>query len=539
MPISRSMTRTLTLSGTPGPAGQKLFITRRGYLSKLTGKKGFDLPPRGMTRTLSMSGTLGHSGSLALTGTGTQSLAGTPRPVATMGLTGGRTLSPTPLTLNIPNGLPLVRNHTLSQAASTVHFTADPTFATLGTTLSHKILGSPALNGTMDLIRMGNLGLSGIASIPGALVYRRCETHTAYLYDRGGRRQIGNLSPLALVRWERKRDDVSSATVVIQAPDKACASMLELCEAGRMELVIFRGNIRVWEGPIMRVAYQGDSVLIEAHDVMRYVVRTIMKGEYDNRYPNNGPVIERVQRIMTAEVARWEAVDPAANILPHVQYIRATPPNEDAGTAAHTLPYEMTVFEHVDTYAARGGLDYTVVGRSIVYFDVHQNIGQTAMVTRDDFLGDVIITQYGMELANYVAMTDGKGNFGDAGGVDPYYGIWEVLHQAYDESAGPVESNQPPSVAEMRSQAQRAWSASHIPPLVVRVPENSRINPNGVLDISSLVPGVHIPLNAKLPGRSVTQMQKLDSMHVEETPENGETIQITMSPATAERFVEE
>ena len=65
------------------------------------------------------------------------------------------------------------------------------------------------------------------------------------------------------------------------------------------------------------------------------------------------------------------------------------------------------------------------------------------------------------------------------------------------------------------------------------------INPNGVLDISSLVPGVHIPLNAKLPGRSVTQMQKLDSMHVEETPENGETIQITMSPATAERFVEE
>lgn len=532
------MSRTLTLSGKPGPAGV-MFRTGRGYFSKLSGKTGFTLPARGMTSKLTMSGVLGHRGSLALGGTLTKQMDGTPRPVATMGLVGGRTLLNTPLTFNIPTSLALVRNRTLSQAATALSFTADPNFKLQGIHLSNKIEGSPNLNGSLELVRAGNLGMSGIAVIPGALVYRRCETHTAYLYDRGGRRQIGNLSPLAMVRWERKRDDVSSATVVVQAPDKMCANMLELAEAGRMELVIFRGNIRVWEGPIMRIAYHGDNVLLEAHDVMRYVVRTIMKGEYDNRYPNNGPVIDRIQRVMTAEVSRWEAVDPAANILPHVQYIKATPPNVDAGTAAHTLPYEMTVFEHIDTYAARGGIDYTVVGRSILFFDVHQSIGQTAMVTREDFLGDPIITQYGMELANYVAMTDGKGNFGEAGGPDPYYGIWEVLHQAYDETAGPVETNQPPSVAEMTSQAKRAWTSAHVPPLVVRVPDNSRINPNGVLDISSLVPGVHIPLNAKLPGRSVTQMQKLDSMIVEETPENGETIQVTLSPASSERFVED
>lgn len=516
----------------------EIFGDARGTLS-FVGRTGHTLPPRGMVGTLTMSGTLGHNGTLALAGNLQRTLDPTvPQPSGTLALSGSGTLTNVSSTINTFGSLVVQRGGSMSRSASAIAINnAQVTVSPLS--LTGQFAGSPALSDSMTRTAFGDLALMGIASIPGALVYRRCETHTAYIYDRGGRKQIGALSPLALVRWERRRDDVSTATVVVAAPDKYCATMLELAEAGRMELVIYRGNIRVWEGPIMRISYRGDRVELEAHDVMRYVVRTAMENEYDNRYPNNGPVIERIRRIMTAEFARWEAVDPAANVLPHVQYIRATPPVVDAGTAAHTLPYEMTLFEHIDTYAARGGIDYTVVGRSILFFDVHQHIGQTAMVTRDDFIGDPIITQYGMELATRVIMTDGKGNHGEAGGVDPYYGIWEVIHQAYDENAGPVENNQPPSVAEMTSQAKRAWSASHYPPIVVRVPDNSRINPNGVLDIASLVPGVHIPLHAQLPGRAVTQMQKLDNMTVEETPENGETISVTLSPATSEKFVED
>ena len=313
--------------------------------------------------------------------------------------------------------------------------------------------------------------------------------------------------------------------------------MLGLIQAGRCEMVIFRGNVRVWEGPVVRVAFKGSSVEIEAHDVMHYAVRTIMRNEYDDRYPNNGTVMDRVSRILTAELARKEALDPPINVLAHVQYVAAPAGQSDAGTAAHTLPYEMTVFQHIDQFAARGGIDYTVVGRKILFFDVHTPIGRTPMVTKNDFIGDPIITQYGMELGTYVAMTDGRGQFGFAGGVDSYYGEWELLFQAYDERTD--QDGAPPSVAELTSQARRSHNQSRLPPTVVRIPDNTRLNPNGVLSIENLVPGVHIPLTADVPGRTISQMQKLDSMAVEETGDNGETITVTLSPAIPDTYVED
>lgn len=367
-----------------------------------------------------------------------------------------------------------------------------------------------------------------------------CEMHTAYLYDRGGRKRLASLDDLERVKWERRRDDPSTATVYIGTPGIECQKALGLAEAGRTELVIFRGKERVWEGPITRISYRGASVELEARDVMVYVVRTIMKGEYNNRHPNTSTVLARVERILRAELARKEALDPPINVVQYLQFIEAGPGAEDARTTAKTVPYEMTVFEHIDNYAARGGLDYTVVGRRILFFDVHQKIGQTRMVTADDFIGDPVITQYGMELATYVAHTDGKGNWGDAGGTDEYYGLWEVLHQAYDEDGSdPQKPQDPPSTAELEDQAKRTHLQGSKPPLVVRIPDNTRLNPNGVLTISDLVPGTWIPLSASLPGRTVSQMQKLDSMTVEETAENGEEIKVTLSPAYAQTFVED
>lgn len=358
-----------------------------------------------------------------------------------------------------------------------------------------------------------------------------CELHTAFLYDRGGQRLLAALDQLERVKWGRVRDDPSLATAYVGSPGLACQQALGLAETNRVELVIFRGSERVWEGPISKITYYGTDVEIEARDVMYYAMRTAMRAEYDNRAPNSSLVIDRVKRIVTAELARKEALDPPINVLPYVQYIYADPATgADARTASHTYPMQFTVFEHIDSLAARGGLDYTVIGRAILFFDVHSRIGQTPMVTADDFIGDPVITQYGADLATNVIMTDGKGNFGEAGAVDPYYGEWEVIHLAYDENAV-VVNNIPPTVAEMRSQAERAYKQSSKPPLVVRVPDNTRLNPDGVLTMADLVPGVWIPLSATLPGRAVSQMQKLDSMTVEETAAKGEEIKVVLSPA--------
>src|SRR5690606_8484287 len=120
-----------------------------------------------------------------------------------------------------------------------------------------------------------------------------CQTHTAYIYDRGGTRRIGALTPLTYVQWNRVLDDISNALVRTVAPDWECAKMLSGVMPGRHELVIFRGAERVWEGPISRLAYHRDYVEIEARDIMHYAYRTVLRNGYDNSYPNIDTVINR------------------------------------------------------------------------------------------------------------------------------------------------------------------------------------------------------------------------------------------------------
>lgn len=363
-----------------------------------------------------------------------------------------------------------------------------------------------------------------------------CEVHEAFLYDRGGLRRLGSLGNIDRVKWERLRDDVSAASVRIISRGKDCDRTLGLAAAGRSELVIFRGGIRVWEGPVTHIAYQGQSVEISARDIFHYVYRTMMTREYDNRYPNIGRVTARVHRILMAELVRMEAQDPPINVRPHiVLHEKST----DARTSARTFPYQMTAYEHMDTLAARGGLDYTVIGRAIHIWDTHEALGRTPIVTETDFIGNVIITEYGMELATVSAVTDGKGRVGIAGGPDPFYGLVEVLDTAYDETSGEdwdegEEQAEPPGVDEMRSQAAKILAGRNPAPVVVRVPDNSTLNPNGVLTLADLIPGVFIPLQAELPGRSLSQMQKLDRVTVEET-KDGETVNVIMSPAPISR----
>lgn len=158
-----------------------------------------------------------------------------------------------------------------------------------------------------------------------------CVKHTAFLYDRGGRQQLTEIKPLTQVGWARARDDITNGEAFANGIDEDCADALALAEAGRHELVIFRGSKRVWEGPITLVARKGNSITIKARDVAYYVNRTIMRNEYDNRYPNTGLVLDRLKRIFDAEVSRWEAVDPPANILAHVRYIYA----DGASTIPH------------------------------------------------------------------------------------------------------------------------------------------------------------------------------------------------------------
>ncbi len=352
-----------------------------------------------------------------------------------------------------------------------------------------------------------------------------CAGHTAYLYDRGGTTRIGELGPLISVQWGRIRDDISTAQVVMKNPD--CAEIAAQIEPGRHELVIYKGGHRVWEGPITLATYERAATTIEAKDVVHYLERLIMKSAYNNAYPNVVTTVQRAVNIISGELPRREAENPPVNVLPHLHAIHQ---DDDAKTARNTLAYQKTVFDDLDDLAAKSGIDYTTVGRSIYVFDTHTLLGRTATLTEEDIVGDIIVSVYGMDLATFAAVSGADGTYGTAGGKDDYYGWVEVLASAYDENAD--ADQEAPSQAELNSQAERNISGRNPTPVNVRVPDGSTLSPRSAISIDDLVPGVEVPLLATLTGRQFSQMQKLDKVDVSDSAD-GVTIAITLSPTSA------
>lgn len=355
--------------------------------------------------------------------------------------------------------------------------------------------------------------------------------HRAALYDRGGTRKLDDFTGVELIEWGRVRDDVSTAKINIRQGAETNLDAVLRAEPHRHELVIFRGQERVWEGPITLKSIADGEASISARDVCHYLERTVMVEADSSAFPNTEPAISRLDRIIRRELNRaWEIADPPANIVPHI-VLHQTP--TDAETSASTMAYQMTVHEHLDSMAWRGGMDYVVIGRALHLFDVNTGLGRTPTITRENFTAEPVLTAYGMEQASVSYATDGQGNVGIAGEVDDYYGPWELLATAYDESTG----DEPPSIAELTSQAQRNQAGRARTPVVARIPDNSTLDLRGSLEMKHLVPGILMPLRVEIMGEEVVQMQKLQSVRITERP-SGEEIKVTLYPAASADAVE-
>lgn len=375
--------------------------------------------------------------------------------------------------------------------------------------------------------------------------FGKCEQHYAMVYDRGGMRRIGEFAEITSVEWSRDRDGVSEAHVSIKG--EACRRQRDLIRrlaSKRHELVIFRGNDRVWEGPIFRISDDGEDVKIAAKDVLAYLFATALSKEWSNQYRSAvgptevttrlGTIIEyelansRVGRAVNGSpvlVPAWESLSPPINVLPFLQVHHF--PNE-ARTAAKTAPFEMTVGEHLSSMARSSGVDYTAVGRSIHLWDTSRSIGQTRTLTEADFYGNVIVTEYGADHNQGAYVVGQEGMYGEAITTDnlDLYGPWVTIYNAYNE-----EETAAPTQPELDSQAARNTNGRSPAPVEVRVPDNSTVRLSETLRITDLVPGVKVPLLATLNARARNQDQKLDHVTVKESAE-GESIMITLTPAT-------
>lgn len=378
-----------------------------------------------------------------------------------------------------------------------------------------------------------------------------CENHTVSITDRGGNRILGVLESVTDVQWERVRDDISTAKVTVAQPSGDCFQLLNDISCNRHEMVIYRGGDRVWEGVITHISRHADVFQISARDVMHYAYRTAMHSGYDNaaywhpdpKDPNRvwvnnmGSIVDRALNVLTTELNRKkEQLDPPINVVPYITAVRPADISQERRTGRKTLPFAMTVYDDMESMASLGGLDYTVVGRRIILSDTRVAIGRTAPVTEGDFLSEIVVTSYGMDSHTRTFTTGEDGMYGVyppwSGHPDPkmqeyidYYGEWENVEQMMDE-----DSAEPPSQLLLDSSASLSMSGRLPVPTLVRLPENSQLNPNGVLSIQDLVPGVIIPVRATLTSIVLTQNQQLNNVTVNESGEGGEAITISLGP---------
>lgn len=377
-----------------------------------------------------------------------------------------------------------------------------------------------------------------------------CGKHTVEVFRRGGKRRVGLLTGVEYLDWSRVRDDISNSTVKVNLAAQTfdCGKLLAQLKCWAYELRITRNNgfskDRVWEGPITLLSFdeEGGMVEIGARDIMVYVYRRNIRA---------------IMRSFTGETVVSRAVQCMQNAMapddPNILgYVTSFSREDDARTGNRIAPaYSRTAFEEIDDMAANAGLDYTVAGRTTIFWDTHNKIGQLPEFKNENFGSSPIVSEYGMQMANVYAVSDGNGIYGaaahkDSGitvsgngsinGEDVDYGLVEMLSSTWaqdeeDEKGTYTEAQQGATAATFASYAARSVEDRYSPgaPVVVRVPDNTTLNPNTVVNINQLVPGVMIPLRSIGKMRTVVANQKLDSIKVVEES-NKETISITMSP---------
>lgn len=367
-----------------------------------------------------------------------------------------------------------------------------------------------------------------------------CGDNKVYVYQRGGQHYVGEITPIASLRWERRRDDIGGITVETNGFSPDCGALLKSIHCWTHELVVIRDGERVIEGPITRITDTPTGFHIEAGDVMRYVYRRVMRQGYNDSYRvlNNVQygsvsVVQRARQIIMNALA---PDDP--NVLP---YLTSFDFPDDARESRAVPDMAKTAWEEVDSLAATAGLDYSVVGRRIILNDTHRPIGRLAELRTQHFNNPPVVSEYGMLYANVFGVTNNNGIYGIAdrreGNGYGSTGLVEMLASAYGEEqgGGSVETMDSEAQGELERvltlQAERSISSRYPIPLVVRVPDNSTLMPDTPVKINHLVPGVWIPLRADGSVRKVAQWQKLDAVTVTQDPRSGEKVAVTMSPA--------
>lgn len=344
--------------------------------------------------------------------------------------------------------------------------------------------------------------------------------------DRGGTHRLGVIDAVISMRLTRVRDDVGTCDLIISSPSEECCAFLANVRTVRNELIVFRDGVRVWEGPITRLAYFRDRIELDARDILWYLGRRALEFGFDY----TGRSVDAVDAMFEMLSKHYPATGDPFNIG---QFFTVIHSSDDARTAAKYLAYSRTVFEVLDKYAEDGGIDYVVNGRRLIIHDTHCRAQILPALTESDFDGDIGVVEYGSELRTRAVTTDGNGNYSLSAAPDKWVDYYGPIDKVVTNEAEGAEENPAVQQEALESQARRELDSGYPAPVEIQVPANTRLDPCCVLGYEQLVPGAWVPVEAVSLCRKLKQWQRIASVQTV-YDSSGEVVNLTLQqpPAT-------
>ncbi len=346
-----------------------------------------------------------------------------------------------------------------------------------------------------------------------------CGIHRAEIRMAGGTVVVGEVPYLIRVDWERKRDDISLANIwaAIQWPE---CGWLGNVQTGVHELHIYRNDVPVWQGPITRLEYRKDVVEVYASDILWVAKNKALESSYNNKHPNVkavGYMMSWLLNEQTFSKPLWAAW----NMTGRIHWVKMEVVGEkEPDTTRAVLGLSMTTWEDFDKYAEDAGMDYTVLGRDIYFWDTHYRWKVLPDLTEDYVAGDgLAVVEYGNELATRIYVTNGSGKASKsdapAAEMARYPSPIEHVISSWNEAAGTATPTNEDMTA-WTSQSTALVDRSSPAPVRIRVGENSRLTPDAPYDINDMMAGAWLRVRVERLARTLEEWHKLEHLGVRE-----------------------
>lgn len=346
-----------------------------------------------------------------------------------------------------------------------------------------------------------------------------CGTAGAFITGKCGFPTVCSLENITDVEWDRRLDAVSEATVKIGLSgglDGACCECLNELEPWCHELHITRNGVEQWCGPITKVVYTYNEVIISAVDMIGWLGVKIPAADSTFAVATNLTDIAYGTANSIFNVAMIEE-DPCY-LLP--AYFSAF---ANAITGLRTYKaFGATSLDYLNDLA-HSGLNYTTLGRRVVLSGEITQLTPLIILRDEHILGEVEIVKDGTLAGNRYYV-----HYKNDLGIPSVY--THPTSYCYGKIEKMLTNDTITTGANATTMAQAYANATFVAPRTLEIPAGSKLNPDTPWTIQDMVCGARVDVQISGLCFKIQQSFTLSAMKLVETASEGEQILITLVP---------